>query len=319
MAIRLGDGDDIGNLDFVLQAARPLTIRGTLDGFEASAGAVTILVDPQVPDAVVFESQGRLEFEIRGLPAGPVSVSAVSNNKGHEHWGRVDLSVDRDMTDIVIRPAQLGTLRGRQRSDEKEAGHTVLRLLPLLPLPGSSGRETIAGADGHFVIGSIVPGEYRLAAYFEGRNSPPRNLFVQSLTLNGRNSADWPLAFKPGEEWNDTEIILSARGPRLLGQVQGPANGMHIAEAVLIYPYDRSMWRPQTRRIRAVRVASDGSFSLDDMPTGRYRVVACVLSDPQDLGVQTASFLERLEAPSSVISVSDGSMEISLEATRCGG
>ena len=41
---------------------------------------------------------------------------------------------------------------------------------------------------------------------------------------------------------------------------------------VVVFPAERALWQRESRRIRSVKTATDGTFSVADMPVGEYRL-----------------------------------------------
>jgi hypothetical protein len=101
---------------------------------------------------------------------------------------------------------------------------------------------------------------------------------------------------------------------RLSGQSGSPAGDM----LVMIFPADQRLWVEESRRIRITRSRADGTFLLDDLPGGNYRLVA-FSADPGVPDLADPDFLKRLLGVSVEISVaSQGTTVQDLRIGRIG-
>jgi hypothetical protein len=84
---------------------------------------------------------------------------------------------------------------------------------------------------------------------------------------------------------------------------------------VIAFSADRSVWLPQSRRLRSVRPSTDGQFRFDDLPAGEYYVAALTDGDADDW--QSSGFLA--EAIQGAIKVTLGDGERKTQDLRIGG
>ena len=83
------------------------------------------------------------------------------------------------------------------------------------------------------------------------------------------------------------------------------SQGQAVSDYTLIvYPTDQRYWLPQSRRIRSVRPATDGTFTLTGLPAGEYRIAPEL--DPEPGSWFDASFLQQLDSTSQRFSLTDG-------------
>ena len=73
---------------------------------------------------------------------------------------------------------------------------------------------------------------------------------------------------------------------------------------VLVFPADRQLWTAGSRRIRTVRPATDGTFSIKGLPSGQYFLAA--LADLESGEWNDPTLLEQLERSSVKVMLRDG-------------
>jgi hypothetical protein len=89
-------------------------------------------------------------------------------------------------------------------------------------------------------------------------------------------------------------LTLTNRRTELTGRLQTPAGLPATDYSVIVFSADRAHWFSGARRTRAVRPATDGVFSVTELPAGAYLVAAVTDAYPADW--QHAEFLEQLAA-----------------------
>ena len=192
------------------------------------------------------EQQGYVPMFYPGT-SDPARASTLTVKAGEEIPG----------LEILIRPVPAFTVRGRIYNlvSRLSAAYTVT----LLPSESSQWftlpeRNTLADApDGSFVIRDVLPGSYTLIAFWsdEGRRYHAfQKLEVGNADVDGAN-------------------LTIAQGTRLSGHVTW--EGRHSLEAdfltVFLQGADRSYGFSQPARVSAT-----GSFALNDVFDGRYRL-----------------------------------------------
>jgi hypothetical protein len=73
---------------------------------------------------------------------------------------------------------------------------------------------------------------------------------------------------------------------------------------VIVFPADGSLRQSGSRRIAIVRPASDGTFSVKNLPGGAYRLAA--LTDVDETDAADPAFLASLDSASVPITITDG-------------
>jgi hypothetical protein len=194
-------------------------------------------------------------------------------------------------------PADVGAVRINLRALGVEGGYSVNSgaLRGRIPVEAAS-----PDADGTFHLSGVLPGTYQIAANLPGATG----WWPRSAMLAGRDLLDVPLEVPP-DSGNLGGVVLTFtdRHTELSGTIQTTAGTPATEYFIVVFTADRSLWRPGQRRLRTTRPATDGVFSIRDLPPGDYFVAA--LRD-LDSAWQTAAFLEPLMAASVKIAIGEG-------------
>ena len=87
------------------------------------------------------------------------------------------------------------------------------------------------------------------------------------------------------------------------------------AYSIVLFTTDKALWLPDARRVRAVRPATDGAFTIAGLPAGEYVIAAAEDVEPADLS--DPAFLEHLLASALPMSLREG--EKKRQDLRVGG
>jgi hypothetical protein len=113
---------------------------------------------------------------------------------------------------------------------------------------------------------SGLNGRYRL------RPPAPAGYGVKRITLQGRDITDTVLDVT-SQDVEGVEVLLTQRVTSVSGTVTGTV-GRREAVAVVLFPEDSSKLWPRTRYLRMARLESGKTFSVRDLPPGRYLAIA---------------------------------------------
>jgi hypothetical protein len=159
--------------------------------------------------------------------------------------------------------------------------------------------------DGTFAIAGIAP-----AAFSVRCQMPPdasSGWWLRSVMVGGRDAQDAPLDFALGASVTDAVITFTDRHNELSGALQG-ASGLPAPEyVVVVFPADRALWQSR-RRVRTTRPATDGAFSVGDLPAGAYLLAALTDFEPSD--ADDSSFFERLVPQSVPVTLTEGERKV---------
>jgi hypothetical protein len=348
--ITLAAGMEHVGLDFALQRIATVFVEGTVsrpDGQPAAGAAVQLVevvpagpfapVSPRLHDATVG-ADGRFRiaraatgtYELFARIGGPADLvtpagSGQASDAAAPLWASADLTISTsDVAGIALtlQPGRVMSGRVGFEGMRPPPALTSVRvsLVPIgvLALPtGAPIRtlQTVASAsvreDGTFTVSGIGPGSYRL--------------YVGATTLDGW----WPRsALRGGTDLFDADILvdattdlsgvavtLSEQRTTLSGSLQTPA-GVPVTDVfVIAFAADRRYWGPRSRRVQAVRPASDGTFTIAGLPAGDYRLAAVTDVDLEEW--EDPAFLALALAASIPVSLAEG--ETKTQDLRLGG
>jgi hypothetical protein len=270
------------------------------DPFVAS-GALTM------PRVTVLGSR----FVAGGVPPGDYTLVARSGSAttrvtanappaAERLWAMLDVSVaESDQTKLVLRFARGLQLGGEVRFESAAPGQSrsIEGIELWLEAEGSrlgqaSRARAVLNEDATFLFESLAPGAYSLRATLPAALADA-GWVLDSAMLDGRDIADRPVTVEPGaRDLDDLTVTFSDRPPAIAGRLIDAGDRPVTQLAIVVVTTDRSLWRPNARRIRAVPPATDGRFIVGGLPPGEYAVAAVV--DMHDIDLADPAFLAEL-------------------------
>jgi uncharacterized protein (DUF2141 family) len=231
-------------------------------------------------------------------------------------WGSLDVPVDgRNLPNVIMTLQQGLSLTGRIVFDgtaqQPPADLTRLRvnLIPADPTAAGLAQGLmqpaagIVDAAGKFTIPSVVPGLYRLSASGAGTGWS-----LESSTLDGQDSLDFPFEVKPGSAISGAVITFTDRQSQLSGTITNQRGQPAPEQTLILYSADERFWGAQSRRIRSTRPATNGQFTFASMPPGEYKLAALVDVEPG--AWFDPAFLQQIDAASTRITIADGEKKV---------
>jgi hypothetical protein len=250
------------------------------------------------------------QFSLMNVPSGTYTLRAHAaaprkEGAGSMLWSSTEIVVSgQPIADITLALEPGVTVSGRvvaegtaavdiekMRITANPGGSVQADLAPVLDSPDASGRFTLVG---------VVPGRYRIGAY---PSSPGANS-IRSAVVNGRDTLDFPIEVRMGEPITDVVVTVVPRLAEIAGQLQHDANQPATGFTVIVFAADQQYWTPQSRRIQAVRPATDGRFSVRNLPGGEYRLVA--VTDVESGRWFDPAFLRELLTASIAVTLAEG-------------
>ena len=128
-------------------------------------------------------------------------------------------------------------------------------------------------------------------------------MVAEAAVLGGRDLFDVPLEVASNDV-TGIEIVLSDQHSQLSGRLLQSNGVPAVGYFVIAFSADRSLWFPQSRRLRSVRPSSDGQFRLDDLPAGEYYLAA--LTDADSGEWQAPAFLAQAMVAAVKVTLGDG-------------
>jgi hypothetical protein len=177
---------------------------------------------------------------------------------------------------------------------------------------GPGGRTTgptaLVQPDGKFGFRGLLPGRYAIEVVGAGPE-----WWLRSVQLQGRDVLDSALELA-AEPVSAATVILSDRHTVLSGQLLTEDSQPAVDYYVVAFPVDPSL-RPSARRVVFRRPASDGSFTMSDLPPGDYFVA--VLFDLPSVQWRDPRFLDDVAGSGVKVSIALGQQVI--QSLRLGG
>ena len=285
----------------------------------------------------VFESVPPGQYTISAVepmrqaaPTRAASVPAPGGPVASVLWASADVTVaDRDVVGLTLdlargmtvsghfefhgtslpRPSDLTRARVTIVSENSRMGQVALGV----GLP-----SVAAAADGTFLLSGIPPGFYALHATIpsgrppalgglgNGRMLPTTggSWTLGSAVVNGRDSLDFPFELQRGADITGAVLSFNDRHQSLTGRLYDKTGRPMSGYSVIVFPADKAFWNPQSRRIKVTHSGTDGSYTINALPPGEYRVAAATDIEQDDS--YDTEFLGRLLAASTTVTIASG-------------
>lgn len=212
-------------------------------------------------------------LRVAAAPPGTV-VSMRELKSGKEWWIQEAVTVDRNLSNLLLRTRRTLTVRGRQVWEDglpfgagDHPAAVQLRLEPAngdpwLGVPRATARET-------FTFTGVMAGQYvvRLAG----------NARIKAIAWNGRDYTQRPLDTTGETDLAELEITLTNATTSVTGRVRGDRLQANADAVVLVFPVEadqRTGYGYSPSRLAATSVNSDGVFQVADLDSGEYFAVA---------------------------------------------
>jgi hypothetical protein len=267
---QVGEGVIPTNSGYQQAGARGFTIYGVGDGeYQLMAqeliGSVTnVMTNPDmaVSDPIKVTVKGA---DVTGLEIVPKPLAAIS--------GRVTLEPSKlQECQNKRRPLFSETimLLVKDRKESQNDPFAAMRLFTSISTPDK---------EGAFSMKNIRQGSYSFTPQFFARYWYLKSMSVGSPTPGKQAAAardvarNW-LPVKPGERITELIVTLSEGAGSVRGQIT-VAEDSKLEPGLLVYlvPADRDKFEDPVRYFVG-EVSSDGSFSLGNLPPGRYSLLA---------------------------------------------
>jgi hypothetical protein len=309
-AVRVGLSEEVHGIDIRLQVVHTATVTGTVSWSEGvvPAGARVQLLDPAMPMPTLGSWWTGLraggKFVFHGVAPGSYVVRVSTSAAGADLFAEAPIHVDPSHTnDIEVRLQRGMTLAGAVSIEGTPIVLSRLRVM-LRPVPTIAGpelaveRATLDPATGRFVFRGLVPARYRFQ--FEGL---PAGWQLASAVFGGRDLADYLVDVEPGRNVAGGVLRFTSRSGEIAGVVTNAAGQPILNAVVLVFPEDRRLWLPQSRRIHVAPIGSDGRYAVKGLPPGDYRVI---VADPEPQQQFDVEYLGQLFTLARLVAVAEG-------------
>ena len=277
------------NLERVVNSERDLKIstyqRGDTKGFEfqgVADGEYFVWADYGSPSGEILRSEAK-RITVKGADVTGIelSVKPLASIAGT----------------VVLESSTIAECKGKARPLFQEMLVSVQRNEKLLPKeapekdkqlePSFKGPlQRSADTAGGFQLFNLVAGQYNFDVRFFARY-----WYLRSLTAPGAKDGPTDLALnwltlKAGERVSGVKVTLSEGASSISGQVELPEERRTGRIVVYVVPAQKVPADDVLRHF-AVLVADNGSFSLDQVPQGRYWTIAKLVTADNEMNTTT--------------------------------
>lgn len=306
-------GQDLTGIDVRLRTAPTFHIRGKIVGAlpdgvgdqQLNLNASTRGDDTMM---FMFGGGGRVTkdrtFDIAGVAPGTYTVNVFAMGGQVRALGRQDVDVgEADVNDVQVAVVPPGSLHGQISFEgNPQPGVTAdVKNVHIFLSPSDNGRMMFGGGnatpkeDGTFVVDNVTPGKYFLNV------NAPQGTYLKSVRLGSEEMLGKFLDLSQGS--GQISVVFSYGAAELDGTVQMPQNSAEATDAAAGQPLqtpDASVvlvpekLNEDWSGIRFSDTGAGGTFTIRQLPPGRYRAYAFEKMQYQDL--QNPDLLKELEA-----------------------
>jgi hypothetical protein len=330
--ITLGLSEERSGVDVTIQYVPTATVSGTI---ELPTGVTPALVRPRlVPaggQADLLAAAGLTgptarpdadgSFVFNGVAPGLYTLKVNTGTSGGRGgaapvgpwlWAAEDVSMSgQDVTmRLTLRPGVDVSGRVAFEGSQPTAAELQTMSLALQPGSGVGGR---VDAQGRFTLTGVAPDTYRWSMTWTSPGASER-WAIKSSVANRRESFEAPLRVNQDEPV-DWTITFTDTPAGLNGVFQDRAGRAATDYFILVFASDRSYWAPGSKRIRALRPATDGAFITKGLPPGEYFLAALTDLEPGEWN--DPALLDRLVGTAIKVTLRDG--EMTRQDVRIGG
>jgi len=320
--ITLGTAEERNGVDFTVRLTRMATIQGSV--IDGGNSIKPLIINPSgfdmpsltgsAPTFTWQVTQTGRAFQYSNVVPGRYTITAESTAPGVA-WARTEVEVtgaDLSGVTLVMQPAKRFSGRVVFEGQTPPPANISSVQIKLASLKGSGtssigytrmGNAFIPPAlvqpDGRFEMLGVIPDVYRLTV-----TAPASGWWLRSAVVNGVDVIDRLLEVRGDADIENAVLTFSDRETTLSGTIQTADGKPAPAYFIAVFPTDRSLWRPQARRIQSARAGTDGSWIVRGLPAGEYYITA--LSDLAAADLANAAFLGELVAASIKVRLGEG-------------
>lgn len=312
--VEITAGQDVSGIDIRLQSAQTYHVRGHVAGLPSGNNGrerTALNLTPREDEIVVFGGgQSSLHpdgsFDISGVAPGAYYLSMFNMSGQIRGMARQAVDVGAgDVDGVVLTITPPGSLRGVARlegnppanSSQVSASklHLTLMSAEMMSMMSPPASAKFSD-DGTFTIENVMPGKFYLQA-----NAPP-GTYLKSARFGNSEVLGKELDLTGGAA-GQLELIYRYGPGEIDGQIDSTQNGSASSGAVAQIAVVPEELNADGSGLRFSGTDTKGTFSMANLPPGRYRAYAFEEVNPNAL--QNPELLKQLESRSSLIAVKE--------------
>jgi hypothetical protein len=211
-------------------------------------------------------------FEFRGVRPGAYFIFAQSRMPGLQQQAQLTARVpvdvgSGDLQNIIVRLSPPLAVTGKIAPEREDTNLKLdslrLNFAPATPGPGGGQARPDIAADGAFQ--AQLPAN----TYFVELTGAPQGYYLKTVKLAGREMPDALLELS--STGGPVEVLLGADAGAISGRVTNARGDAAADVRVTVVPASGS---PRRDLYKAANTAEDGSFTINGLPPGDYKVFA---------------------------------------------
>lgn len=248
----------------------------------------------------------RMTFVTQQVDGGPMGRGAGPGGPAAPpQWAKAEVNVEGRAKNEVTLSLQPGmSVSGQVRFEGTGAAPTDFSSMKVLlasavqggVMSGSSFANV--DSDGRFKVSDVMPGRYKVTI------TPPRGWRAKTIDVDARDTLDFMLDVKAGEDIVNATAIFTNKPAEVSGTLQDSTGKPTSDYTIILFAAEQKYWTPQSRRIVSTRPSTDGKFSFRDLPAGDYKLIA--LDDAEPDSWFDVNFLRQILGPAMSVTIVEG-------------
>ena len=306
----IGAGQTIGDLVMALSPIKIVRVEGTAIDSNGRPLANALLTISQEASTSGYSSGQSVspegKFTLTNVTPGEYTLR-VQTNDDRKQVATMKLAVGaEDIRDVRLVASPPSTISGRIVIDPAQAASMPVTTFSVTTYPVDPPVRVYISAPPVRVAEDLT---FELTPPSIGRHvisiiNLPTGWSVRSLRVNNIDVTDEGIEMKPNERVSGVEVELTNKATTISGIVKDGSGGPAKECWTLVFPVDSKRWKPNSRYMRAWRVAEDGRFRAAGLPPSDYYIIALDKMEPgQNIDPE---FLERIRPRATSFSLGEG-------------
>jgi hypothetical protein len=230
------------------------------------------------------------DYSLHVLSSGPMMIDAGggammfsmtndangTSQRREPEFANVPLAVNgEDLSGVVVMTTHGAKVRGRVVFEGGSRPDGTAQIRVMSPSADPDGGPSIGAGmgqvrdDGQFDLSGLV------GSHLIRPTALPNGWILRSVHLNGVDITDTGYEFKPGEDVEGLEVLLTQRTTEVDGTVANAQGQPQKDYTVVVFSTDQTKWTlPMTRWAQSARPDQEGRFRIKNLPAGSYYAVA---------------------------------------------